>query len=257
MNRAEFMRQLEALLYGVSVAERQEAMQYYADYFDDAGLENETDVIRALSSPAKVAETIKAGLSGKMQEDWEYTETGFHNGKNHNHEVVLAKEEKEAGQKDSGKTTGNQGRTTGQGYYSGGDPYPGQGAAQKDNTGKIILLVVLAVLFSPLWISLAASVFGVLFGAFITVLALMLAVVICSVAFLASGVGLLVLAFATLMISPLSAVVIMGAGLLMFGLGILLGVLCLWICKTAIPACAGLIARICKAPFHWKGGLFA
>lgn len=59
MNRAEFMRQLESMLQGISPTEREEALQYYNDYFDDAGEENEKAVIEALGNPARVAENIK------------------------------------------------------------------------------------------------------------------------------------------------------------------------------------------------------
>ena len=62
MNRAEFIRQLECLLQSIPDAERQEALQYYNDYFDDAGDENEQDVIEALGNPARVAENIKRDL---------------------------------------------------------------------------------------------------------------------------------------------------------------------------------------------------
>lgn len=62
MNRAEFMRQLESLLQSIPAAEREEALQYYNDYFDDAGDENEQDVIEALGNPARVAENIKRDL---------------------------------------------------------------------------------------------------------------------------------------------------------------------------------------------------
>lgn len=64
MNRAEFMRQLESLLLNVPEAEREEALQYYNDYFDDAGEENEQDVIAALGTPARVAENIKKDWLG-------------------------------------------------------------------------------------------------------------------------------------------------------------------------------------------------
>ena len=54
------MTELAALLQDVPVEERREAMQYYNDYFDDAGEENEEQVISELGNPAKVAATIKA-----------------------------------------------------------------------------------------------------------------------------------------------------------------------------------------------------
>ena len=45
MNRTEYMRQLESLLQNISATEREEALQYYNEYFNDAGPENEQNVI--------------------------------------------------------------------------------------------------------------------------------------------------------------------------------------------------------------------
>nr|WP_300818048.1 hypothetical protein [uncultured Acetatifactor sp.] len=56
------MKQLESLLTGIAPTEREEAIQYYNDYFDDAGTENEQEVIEALGNPARVAENIKRDL---------------------------------------------------------------------------------------------------------------------------------------------------------------------------------------------------
>lgn len=64
MNRVDFMQQLESLLQNVAATEREEAIQYYNDYFDDAGAENEQNVIEALGNPARVAENIKRDLIG-------------------------------------------------------------------------------------------------------------------------------------------------------------------------------------------------
>lgn len=68
MNRTEFMRQLESLLQNISATEREEALQYYNEYFNDAGPENEQNVIEALGNPAKVAENIKRTFSGTVME---------------------------------------------------------------------------------------------------------------------------------------------------------------------------------------------
>ena len=69
MNRQEFMNQLERLLSDVPEAERQDALAYYEDYFDEAGPEQEAQVIQDLGSPGRVAATIKADLKdgGKKQ----------------------------------------------------------------------------------------------------------------------------------------------------------------------------------------------
>ena len=62
MNRAEFMAGLSVLLSDITEEEREEALSYYEDYFDDAGAENEASVIASLGTPEKVAAIIKDGL---------------------------------------------------------------------------------------------------------------------------------------------------------------------------------------------------
>lgn len=77
MNRQEFMKQLEMLLSDILQAEREEALQYYNDYLDDAGIENEEESIGSLGSPAQVAANIKEGLRDGI-ETGEFTEGGYH-----------------------------------------------------------------------------------------------------------------------------------------------------------------------------------
>ena len=62
MNRQEFLRQLESLLYAIPANERADALAYYNDYFDEAGTENEQNVIQELGSPQKVAQSIIENL---------------------------------------------------------------------------------------------------------------------------------------------------------------------------------------------------
>lgn len=62
MNRFEYMRRLEDLLSDISPSEKEEALTYYNDYFNDAGQENEQKVIEELGSPEQVAAGVKEGL---------------------------------------------------------------------------------------------------------------------------------------------------------------------------------------------------
>lgn len=41
MNKTEFLEQLERLLWDISCQEREEALDFYRSYFEDAGEENE------------------------------------------------------------------------------------------------------------------------------------------------------------------------------------------------------------------------
>lgn len=62
MRREEFLKELEELLRDLPELERREALQYYTDYFEDAGREEEAAVIEELGSPKLVAQKIKEGL---------------------------------------------------------------------------------------------------------------------------------------------------------------------------------------------------
>lgn len=66
MNRSEFFIKLEQGLTRVSREERDAALCYYNEYFDDAGPENEQKVIEELGSPAQIAARIKADSAVKQ-----------------------------------------------------------------------------------------------------------------------------------------------------------------------------------------------
>lgn len=82
MNRVEFMQQLERLLLDIPEHDRLDAIAYYNDYFDEAGPENEVNVLRELGSPERVASIIKADLNIAGNEKAEYTEQGYSDGRN-------------------------------------------------------------------------------------------------------------------------------------------------------------------------------
>lgn len=60
MNRNEFMSCLRSELADVTTEEREEAIKFYNEYFDDAGVENEQTVIQELGTPKHVAANIRA-----------------------------------------------------------------------------------------------------------------------------------------------------------------------------------------------------
>ena len=68
MNRSEFFKRLEQGLTKVSKEERDAALDYYNEYFDDAGVENEQMVMEELGSPVQIAARIKADSAVKRLE---------------------------------------------------------------------------------------------------------------------------------------------------------------------------------------------
>ena len=96
MNRVEFMETLSRLLQDIPEEDRIDALKYYNDYFDDAGSENEQNVIEELESPEKVAMKIKA--------DREDTEDGKEGGTEKTTEEAIGKVTLEPGNSMTGKT---------------------------------------------------------------------------------------------------------------------------------------------------------
>lgn len=125
MNRYDFMRQLEMLLSDITPNERKEALQFYNDYFDDAGAENEQNVIKALGSPAKVAASIKADLTGNGAAG-EFTETGYKDPYSKTQEIMKygQPEEKTANQENKNQAGNGAGQNgTNQSSTNRNNPY--------------------------------------------------------------------------------------------------------------------------------------
>lgn len=63
MNRNQFLRKLARQLKKLPQEEKEAALRYYREYFDEAGAENEQRVLEELGSPEKVAAEVFAGSS--------------------------------------------------------------------------------------------------------------------------------------------------------------------------------------------------
>lgn len=129
MNRAEFMRRLTELLSDVSPMEREEAIQYYNDYFDDAGEENESDVISSLGTPEELARSIKAGLNDGGN-GGEFTESGFSGYTHAPKDEIMRTENSAAGEQPGQENTWSDG------VYNGSPQQEGveYGSSQNGNS---------------------------------------------------------------------------------------------------------------------------
>lgn len=78
MSQFEFISRLRRALAGLPEEEIDRAVEYYEDYFADAGVSDE-EVTEKLGDPEAIAETIREELSGKTDtaEDGVFTERGF------------------------------------------------------------------------------------------------------------------------------------------------------------------------------------
>lgn len=264
MNRGEFISRLTELLQDLSPAEREEAIQYYNDYLDDAGDENLPEVIAALGTPEELAQAIRTGLS---EEDnaGEFTESGYR-GKEatgFRNEMVAAgdipKEEKrtapefESNPDNSYYQKHYYENTNGKGVYgkrvTEGEPMP----KKKMSTGSMALIITLIIITFPIWISVLATVFALMFAALVTVVALVAAFVVTGIA-LVVGAGLaFVIGFTQLIAAPIGGLSLIGAALIMLALGILFVWLLVMLCVKAIPAICRGFKSLWNKIFH-RGG---
>ena len=58
MNKNEFMESLKAKLLGLNQEDREDAINYYWEYFEEAGFGEESDVTKNVGNPDDVAAKI-------------------------------------------------------------------------------------------------------------------------------------------------------------------------------------------------------
>lgn len=225
MDRLEFMRQLECLLQDISPTEREEAIQYYNDYFDDAGAENERDVIEALGNPARVAENIKRGLAGKSYRDEDIQVNHVKD------QLIKYQEEKIPDPK---------------AVYANEEPRTNT----TENTGMptwlIITLIVAGVFFSPVILGLAFSassiVLSLIIGWFSIILAFgAVALVLLLLLFVLFATGIICIPG-----SPVIGVSLIASALICGALGILFMMLTVAMAGTVTPAVFGGCAKLIR-----------
>ena len=264
MSRTEYMRELDELLHGISKEEREEAMQYYNDYFDDAGSENEEKVIEELGSPAKLAETIRAGINGNADEAesyGEYGERGYQDRRFESSEYPAGRDDyyKESYSETYGERQYSYTTNSNHGYtYAGNQGY---GAGQttgmprkKSSAVKIILIICILVIGLPIVVPTALGLLLAAFGVLVALAISAIAIWVAAVATAAVGILLGIHGFGQLFYSPALGMGMLGVGCLLLALGTVLTVLIGWGCIKLIPMMFRGLVNLCRRPFQKKRG---
>ena len=76
MTRMDFLKQLEYLLQDIDEKDREDALEYYRDYMDEAGISEFASVDGLLDVPEKIAISIRASLNDDSEEQNEFSEQG-------------------------------------------------------------------------------------------------------------------------------------------------------------------------------------
>lgn len=203
MSRREFMRQLERLLGDVPVRDREEALEYYEGYFEDAGPEMEGSVMEELGSPERVAAEIKAGLKND-RESGQFTDRGYEDERFEDRDLPNRRN--------------------------------GRKILNLENGKDLLLIALLLIVTFPIW----STVLGVVCSVFLGIFGAMIAVVMLS---FVGAIGLVVLCIVCgiLGISYIGTslgigIFIIGAGFICLALGIVSFAILTWLLFKAIPA---------------------
>lgn len=269
MDRELFLRQLRTLLSDVNDEEREEAIRYYEEYFDEAGPGQEQTILNELGSPAKVAAIIRANVPGSRtgsasKPGAARTEPPASNAPDGSGRpgpnLSAAAESVAAGVQsirsrirglaewDSAPHAPEPPRmeepapepeTGPYDYAAEGARYAGTGGQTADGRRKL-LLIFLAILLFPVWIGLLGGLFGLIAGA----IGAFAGLIGGGIGAIFAGVFGLVSAFRLLITSPANGMVALASCMLGIGVGILLfgaGVFCM---GTLVPMAVRFVKKL-------------
>ena len=217
MNRVEFMWQLEHLLMDIPENDRLDAIAYYNDYFDEAGIENEVQVIRELGSPEKVAATIKTDLNSSGNAEAEYTEHGYEDGRDGVNINTPATQD-----------------------VSSHDQ-------KKKRDFPLALIIILVVFASPILVGIGGgllgvvlgvlgAIFGIIVAVIVTVFSVAVAMLGCGIACVIAGAACIVVGLMRAVTSGVEGLLFVGVGGIVFALGIVFTILFVWCAFKWLPA---------------------
>ncbi len=240
MNRQEFLRQLAQLLEDIPEAERREALEYYNNYFDDAGPENEAQVIQELGGdPKKAAASLKAEFQSAKtsQKNYgEYSEQGFRDTRIP-HNMQTPRPMSSADNDHTEKQ--NKGHRE---FF-------------KDSKTKKIVIIILALAAAcsigmellggifGLVFGLLGGIFGLVFGLLAAVFGLAAGLAGAALATITGGAAMTAAGLVKCITNPALGLLITGLGLIILAVGILLLISFLWVAIKILPR----LARWC-----WK-----
>lgn len=225
MNRKKFMDELESLLQDIPAGEREAAVRYYNDYFDDAGVENEAQVIEELGSPEQVAQTIRAGMG---ESGGEYTERGYEDQRFRNCQEVSAD------------------------YREINEEKPAHGQA-RTNLWKILCIILLCLLLCPIVIPIGIAVLAVAASVIIGIIGIAIAAIAVAFALPIAGISLIGYGIYKLFLVPAVGIALGGIGCLLLAVGILVCLFAIWLLGKLLPVCIRGCVSLIRYPFRKAG----
>lgn len=238
MNKNEYLDRLSRLLSDISYEEHEEALSYYREYLEDAGAENEQQVMEELGTPEQLARKIREGLSEKgepsKRQGTPISAPGLSN-QSYSNAGPNSADYRQSSYSDNSNHSGTYNQTA---------------ANPKKNKSTAILVIIALILTSPLWFSLACTVISAVFGCIVAVIAIAIGIGASGIVCMIAGIALIIAGFCALLSITVFSVsgtlvgfALIGSGLIVTALGILFLILTVWLCGWALPAIVRLIRQ--------------
>lgn len=153
MNKEEYLAKLRENLSVFPSDERDNAIAYYREFFEDAGVENEQAVIASLGTPSELAKSI-------LNESGINTDNTYDNRDN-----------------------------TSQSNPVFTPPTMKKAKSYQNDSSRTALIIILIIVTFPIWIGVVSAVFGTLFGLFVAAISIAFAFSVASVALIGVGIA--------------------------------------------------------------------
>ena len=246
MNKETYLQELRKGLKILPQYDREEAIEFYEEYFDEAGVENEAKVIEELGEPKILAKKILVDVVDRKYEETMAASSG------NALAVVPSPIVSGAGASAAPQFQQVQGTEIPQaqgapvfgaqsGQYTQAQGAAGYGAQANPNyeqsfneqpaedkkskkgdqpsalkTLWIVLAAIFALPLSPVIFALLIVACVMIFVAFIVLISFLIA----GISILVAGIGTSIFGIVAFFLNPVAAMVILGSGLVCFGLGI-------------------------------------
>lgn len=214
MNREEFMKELEYLLSDIPDEEKADAIGYYRDYLEEAGDTGEEAAIREFGSPERIAAIIRSDLSGNLEEGGEFTESGYQDERFRDPNYQVAK------RYDLPEAAEGAGRANREEREKRNDQ------PRTSQTVKIILWIILIIVAAPVLFGIGGGLVGLVSGLFGVLVAVIVVLGVFTAALFICGIAVFVCGVVSMVIHPLGGMLLIGIGVLIFGLAMACLALC-------------------------------
>lgn len=276
MTKFEFIQKLGYLLMDIPEEERREAIEFYENYFEEAGSTEEEKVIRELGSPEEVAESIKKSLEYGNADNGYFSENGYHEAykekvnlpsfsrftavgvredSNRSYEENVQDRRQDSNNRQNFDNKQEQNNRQGYNNKAGSGNYGYKtDSVEKRNPSKsplnIVLIIILMLFALPIGLPIVITLLSVLFTVIIIIISLWISFLAISVSLLVVGIVLAVAGLFQLSAVPALGLSITGGGFILLAIGILFSIATIWLAGKALPAVLRWTKNLVGKIFH-------